>query len=487
MRFPRSSGVLLHITSLPSKFGIGDLGPEAYRFVDWLVNANQGLWQILPFGVADAFGCPYSGLSAFGGYPLLISPEMLMQDELLTQAEVDSCASSGQRIKMHLFRLAFGRFMQNKEYAKQLEDFHQQEDWPNDLAYFLVLNQKYGQPWTTWPNQLNQYPQAIKQKELFAPEIAFQEFLQFIFFKQWNDLKRYANSKKIQLIGDIPIFVSHHSMDVWKHQELFKLNERGELFVSTGAPPDIFCQNGQKWGAPNYRWNVMKQNDYHWWKQRLEFMIKHFNIVRLDHFRSFESTWEIPLEIDDPRGGHWVKGPGSDLFRSLANSLKELPIIVEDLGDISPEVYDIRDEFDFTGMKVLQFAFGHSKSEAHLPYLYNHNCVVYTATHDNDTTMGHFKNVTNQLEKEFICQQLNINNLNNINWDLIKMAMNSCADMAIIPLQDILGLGSEARFNIPGTTEGNWSWRFNWSNISPTISQQLKEISINAKRNRCRE
>ncbi len=495
MRFSRSSGILLHITSLPSKFGIGDMGPDAIAFIDWLKECKQSLWQVLPLGVANHYGCPYSCFSAFGGYPLLISPEQLKNDGLLSSDDLKDDTTYPKDVnfdqvkayKMDLFRKAFSKLAKHKSIKNDFDHFQkEQTSWIHDLALFLVLSEKLSGIWTEWPAQYKwRNEQALTQ---FCAdnenEIEFQKFLQFIFHAQWNKLKRYATESGIKIIGDSPMFVSHHSMDVWKNPTWFKLNDDGERLIQTGSNPDEFSNKGQIWGSPNYNWKEMRKDNFSWWRERITCMLSQFDIIRLDYFKGFEATWEIPLAAKDGTEGDWIKGPGSNFFHVLNSHFNSLPIIVEDLGDIRPEVYDLRDEFDFTGMKILQFAFGSDKSNANLPYLYNHNCVVYTATHDNDTSIGYFHQSTNEFERDFFCDYAHIENLNNINWDLIKMAFESCADLSIIPLQDILGIGSEGRFNIPGTKSGNWNWRFTWDQMNDFAQDNLTELTIKTERNK---
>jgi 4-alpha-glucanotransferase len=477
MKLNRCSGILLHVTALPTAFGIGDVGPSAYRFVDLLVSAKQGIWQILPFSIADKYGCPYSSYSAYGGYPLLISPEKLHEEGLLTKTELKSANGLfGDRVnyelvyefKIRLFYQAYERFKKKKTlYRKFLKFVDQESDWIGDLATFLVLTDQFGKVWTDWPTKLRERdPDSIQRfREKNQDEIFFYKFLQFTFFKQWLELKEYANQNGIKLVGDIPIFLSHQSMDVWRNPELFLL-ANGEPYVVTGAPPDRFSAEGQKWGNPNYNWWLMEQDGFQWWIKRMAFNMRYYDIIRLDHFRGFSAVWEIPASNPDPRSGYWAPVPGHNLFHCLSEKLGELPVIAEDLGKITPDVLELRDRFNFPGMKILQFAFGEGDENINLPHNYeSNNCVVYTGTHDNETIIGWYRDLGETLEKWYAYGYSQAWSPDQMNWTMIHMAMHSKADLCITPLQDIMGLDNNARFNIPGTEAGNWSWRFKWEDI----------------------
>ncbi len=496
MHFPRRSGVLLHITSLPSDFGIGDLGPNAYKFVEWLRDTDQKLWQILPISYADNTGSPYSAFSAFGGYPMLISPELLVIEGLLKPNHLKNKENfSDERVnydqvrayKKSLFKIAFENFNKGKNLHQEFAFFLETEkSWLDDFAIFLVISEQYGNYWVKWPERLkerNHFALDLFVK-MYKEEILFQKFLQFMFFRQWDSLKEFANKNGIHLIGDIPIFVSHHSVDVWKYPQWFKMDKNGELSIQAGAAPDMFSATGQKWGNPNYNWSIMEQDGFSWWIARMRFMMRHFDIIRLDHFRGFEAVWEVRTDAPNALNGWWAYSPGYSLFNTMKDKLGDLPIIGEDLGEITQAVRDMRDYFNMPGMKILQMGFGSGDTNAHLPHNYTENCVVYTGTHDNNTSKGYFHNLPDGLEKIFVHAYLQRNTLHWINWDLIALAMHSRAHTAITPLQDIMGLGQEARFNTPGSIEGNWTWRFKWENLKEDDRLRFKEITFHSYRNR---
>jgi 4-alpha-glucanotransferase len=496
MRFSRSSGILLPVSALPSPYGIGDLGPSAYKFVDWLRDAHQSLWQILPFSIADDFGCPYSSCSAYGGYPLLISPDRLVEDGLLAKSDLhDATDLFGKRVrydlvqeyKRILFYKAWDNFKKKKifgfEFASFVEDERRQ--WLRDLALFLVLSEQMGPRWWEWPEKFkNRDADALEKfRKNNEEQINFHKFLQFLFFRQWGALKSYANSSGIKLIGDIPIFLSHQSMDVWKDPHYFKL-AGGEPYVVTGAPPDQFSAIGQKWGNPNYNWPEMEKNGFQWWINRVAFNLRHYDIIRLDHFRGFAATWEIPADNPDPRSGYWSPVPGHNLFHCLGEKLGDLPIIAEDLGKITPDVIWLRDRFGFPGMKILQFAFNEGDHSANLPHNWGtDNCVVYTGTHDNQTTKGWAEHAQ-VLEKHYAYRYSNAWNWENLNWSLAALAINSQALISLLPLQDVMGLGNEGRINVPGTQGSwNWSWRFRWEDIKQENIEHLRHLTRESHRN----
>jgi 4-alpha-glucanotransferase len=490
MNFPRSSGILLHPTSLPGPYGSGDLGESAYRFVDWLVSAGQSLWQMLPLGPAGMANSPYMSLSAFAGNPLLIDLKELHDRGWLTETDLlfplvnqntKIDFQSVTKFRMMILEKASNNFFEKAgdEEKTQFTNYCKAEkSWLEDYALFQALNNKYSQgEWTSWDSDLvHRKPAALKNaKKELQHLIDFQKFAQWCFSRQWHALKKYANDRNVKLVGDIPIFVAHHSADVWSNPEDFTLDKEGRPIFVAGVPPDYFSEDGQRWGNPLYRWNAMKQKHYGWWVERFRKTFELFDILRIDHFRGFEAYWEIPAKEKTARIGRWVKGPGESLFKTVKQKLGILPIIAEDLGVMTPGVIKLRDKFKFPGMKVLQFAFSTDPNDVFLPHNFNSNFVVYTGTHDNDTTIGWYQKATEH-EKDFVRRYCKVDG-HQINWDLIKLALSSIADIAILPFQDILDLGSEGRMNFPGTVDGNWEWRFTWEQMKPEISYRLYELT----------
>lgn len=500
MDFPRSSGILLHPTSLPGRFPIGDLGPEAYAFVDFLVASGQTFWQTLPLGPVGYGGSPYASYSAFAGNTLLISPQVLIDEGLIDaselpelESEVANCANFelAQRFKTELLATAYSRFKNSGSelLRTDFESFKQtQAEWLDDYALFQALkNANDGSSWHEWGDGIaHREPSAIAAaRSQFDDDVTAQQFFQFLFFRQWLALKKYANDRGVQLIGDLPIFVAHDSADVWTHPHLFKLNEKGLPTVVAGVPPDYFSATGQFWGNPLYDWDAMSAEGFDWWIARVRHALTTADAVRLDHFRGFAAFWEIPAEDHTAEHGRWVEAPGRELFQALHGAIGKLPIIAEDLGVITPEVDSLRDEFGFPGMRVLQFAFGRDASNRYLPHNFKRNVVVYTGTHDNDTTVGWFNErsesptrdaeAINQ-ERQFCLKYLHSDG-SAIHWDFIRAALASVANTVIIPLQDVLGLGSEARMNLPNTVEGNWTWRFAAGSLNPELAARLKNLS----------
>ena len=484
MKFPRSSGILLHPTSLPSPFGIGDFGPAAYRFAEFLANAGQKSWQVLPL-VPTGYGeSPYQGLSSFAGNPLLISPEKLVEHGYLTKADIanppafpeDRCDfECAIPYKYELLRTAYRKFRPTPEFHQFLEDHR---SWIDGFARFLALKTaNHGVAWTEW-----------KVQEPDPDEILLQKFWQFEFYRQWSELKAYARARDIRIMGDIPIYVAHDSADVWSHPELFELGKDGRPTKVAGVPPDYFSATGQLWGNPIYRWDRMSQEGYRWWIERFRATLQVVDLVRVDHFRGFEAYWEVPAKEKTAVNGRWVKGPGSKLFAALQNALGELPIVAENLGVITPEVEAIRHEFRFPGMSILQFAFGNDpQAPTFRPHNYPRGVVAYTGTHDNDTTVGWWRSSGAgdstrteddvRSEREFTKAYLNTNGAE-IHWAFIRALLASVADTAIIPLQDVLGLGHEARMNLPASSEGNWRWRYRRDALKPLHRDRLKQMTL---------
>jgi len=500
MNFPRSSGILLHPTSLPGRFGIGDLGPEAYAFADFLIDAGQSLWQMLPLGPTGYGESPYACYSAFAGNTLLISPEQLITEGLLNRSDLPEPSSlPAQRVEFELvhqfkdalLRKAYERYKQTTDTTLRsaFEAFAQRyADWLDDYALFRALKNAHGGvAWNDWePALVRRTPAALDRAgEQLQEEVEAQMFYQFLFFRQWFALKDYCNERGIKVVGDLPIFVAHDSADVWTNPEQFKLDKNGTPLVVAGVPPDYFSTTGQLWGNPLYDWDRMLDDGFKWWIKRVEAVLNVVDIVRVDHFRGFAACWEIPGGDKTAERGRWVEAPGRELFHAIRNALGELPIIAEDLGVITPDVVALRDEFGFPGMRILQFAFGSDKKNVDLPHNYERNVVAYTGTHDNDTTVSWFSSVAGegstrtatQIERErkFCIQYLNTDG-KEIHWDFIRALLSSVADTAIVPLQDVLGLGSEARMNLPNTIGGNWVWRSKPDALTSETSARLKKL-----------
>jgi 4-alpha-glucanotransferase len=488
--FPRSSGVLLHPTSLPSKYGIGDLGEEAYRFVDWLQSAGQTIWQILPLGPTSYGDSPYQTLSAFAGNPNMISLDALVEHGWLPASELVNSPSFptkqidyGWVINWHNEKLQRA-YMGFKESAnaqdKQAFDKFCADNayWLEDFALFAALkNAHNGRPWIEWEADLVSYQaKAIaKAKEEHADAVNEQRFRQWVFYSQWLNLKYYANQRGVRLFGDIPIFVAHDSSDVWANQSDYYLDTKGHATVIAGVPPDYFSPTGQRWGNPLYRWDVMKAKNYAWWISRFRAILSLVDYIRIDHFRGFEAYWEIPGTEPTAMNGQWVPGPKDDLFKVVKQALGDLPVIAEDLGVITPGVEALRDGFNLPGMKVLQFAWS-DPTNAFLPHNHPVNAVVYTGTHDNNTTLGWWASETDDNTKRFISEYV-ARGVQEINWEMIRMAMASASHTAIFPLQDLLGLGGDARMNTPGKESGNWTWRFEPYQLNDDIRNRLSYLT----------
>jgi len=496
MTFPRASGLLLHPTSLPSSFGIGDLGESAYQFVDFLCSSSQKLWQVLPLGPTGYGDSPYSCYSAFAGNTLLISPQRLVPMNLLTEHELAAAPAfktthidfeKVYEFKSQLLSAAFQRFssLNDLNLRAEFDEFCcEQRVWLDDYAMFQALKVSHdGKAWNEWePSLAHREPTALAEHaKVLRDQISQQKFYQWLFFKQWLELKSYCNARGVSLIGDIPIFIAHDSADVWTNPRQFKLDhETGKPLVVAGVPPDYFSKTGQLWGNPIYDWEQMQRDGFAWWIKRVRSTLKLVDVLRIDHFRGFEACWEIPAGDPTAEGGTWVDAPGRELLSAIRTELGTLPIIAEDLGVITPEVEKLRDDFGFPGMRVLQFAFGSDSNNLHLPHNYNANVVAYTGTHDNDTTLGWFESLDGDdarlREREFALKYVNSHD-KDVHWDFIRAVISSCANTAIIPLQDVLGLGTEARMNLPNSTSGNWSWRFREKDLTPAVQKQLSELT----------
>ncbi len=492
MSFPRSSGILLHPTSFPSRFGIGDLGHEAYRFIDFLNDGSQKYWQILPLGPTGFGNSPYMCYSALAGNPLLISPDklhgagLLSDDDFANLPEFPLDNVDYQQVestKIPLLKKACSNFKANhtKEQLKEFKEFCDSKAyWLDDYSLFMALKDSTGgASWNSWDEGIaKRKPEAIeKAKKDLDSEVFYHKFLQFQFYSQWSELRKYANDRNVEIVGDIPIYVAHDSADVWGNPDNFSLDkETGEAALMAGVPPDYFSATGQLWGNPVYDWKQLEKQKFKWWVQRFEAMLDYVDIIRIDHFRGFEAYWAVPLGEETAINGEWLKAPGDKLFETIKQQLGVLPVLAEDLGTITPDVEALRDKFEFPGMKVLQFAFGGDASNPYLPFnVQDTNCVIYTGTHDNDTTVGWYEKASDT-EKQNLNFYLGSISPDGVHWDLIRLAMGSVANVAIFPLQDMLGLGSNARMNIPSQGEGNWDWRYRSEAMNSELSQRMKNF-----------
>jgi 4-alpha-glucanotransferase len=482
----RRSGLLLHLTSLPSRYGIGDLGPGAYRFVDFLAEAKQGIWQILPLNPTDpAYGnSPYHSISAFASNELLISPDLMAEEGWLTKNELKSPPDfPPERVdynrvisyKKGLFRRAFERFRPGWEY----EEFSaENSSWLEDLALFATLKEAYGgEAWSDWePAVRNREPQALNSlKEKHRDAIERRKFLQFVLFRQWRSLKSECNRRMIHIFGDMPIYVDYDSADVWTHSELFNLDADKKPLSVAGVPPDYFSATGQRWGNPIYRWDVLRERGFDWWIYRFEHCLKLLDLVRVDHFRGFVGYWEVPAAEPTAVNGRWVEAPAYDFFNRLTKRFPCLPIVAEDLGIITPEVREIMRHFGFPGMKVLLFAFGEDNpGHPYLPHNYEENCVVYTGTHDNNTARGWFDREARPEDKTRLFRYLGREvSSDEIHRELIRLGMRSVASTSVFPVQDVLGLGGGARMNLPATAHGNWEWRLLPDQLTANLAGEI--------------
>ena len=480
MRLPRSAGILLHPTSLPGGQGIGDLGPDAHQFVEVLSAADFTLWQMLPLGPTGYGNSPYQCFSTFAGNPLLI--HLAGTNASDESGEIDYPAVIKR--KNALLRHATDAFIPDAGYESWVES---QTWWLEDFALFMALKEAHdGVAWTDWdPGAALREPKALSEwRGKLAAEIEHHRRAQALFFVQFGALKAAARKAGVRLMGDVPIYVAHDSADVWANRDLFQLDENGHLIVQAGVPPDYFSATGQLWGNPIYRWDAMRGQDYAWWVRRMQSAFSLFDVVRIDHFRGFEAFWEVPAAEETAINGRWAKGPGAPFFEAITRALGPLPIVAENLGVITPPVEALRHQFAYPGMSILQFAFGtDDQANSFLPHNYDRDLVVYTGTHDNDTTIGWWDSTgegdstrTSEdvaREKEHALDYLGVDG-REMNWTLIRAALASVADTAIIPMQDILGLGNEARMNLPGRESGNWSFRFSWDQLKPGMTERLK-------------
>ena len=485
----RISGILLHVTSLPGPYGIGDLGPAAHEWVEAFARAGQGCWQMLPLGPPGSGDSPYQCYSAFAGNPMLISPDRLVADCLLTSTAVQPPNLDANAVdfpgvrefKTRLLTEAWQAFQDGaaRPLRASFKRFCAAEAaWLDDFALFMALREAQGSAsWTDWPRELVlRRPGALRDARAeLADAVGRHQFTQFLFFGQLDDLRKHARRAGVKLIGDLPMFVSADSADVWANPELFLLDEHRRPRVVAGVPPDYFSKTGQRWGNPLYNWPKMKRTRYRWWVDRLRATLRQVDLVRLDHFRGFEAYWEVPARNRTAGHGRWVKAPGAELLKTLRVKLGGLPFIAEDLGLITKEVEALRDDLGLPGMRVLQFAFGDSFGNPFLPHRYCRNAVVYTGTHDNDTTAGWY--ATLSPEEQARVRRYAACDGQNVPWDLIRLAWSSVADIAVAPFQDVLGLGSEARMNVPGKPTGNWRWRFTRDMVSDSSFDRLRELT----------
>ncbi len=491
--FQRSSGILLHISSLPGEYGIGDFGKEAYRFVDFLEEAGVKNWQILPLGITGYGDSPYQSFSAFAGNPYFIDLDKLISIKLITKEEVMEAKlnSNPEKVdyghlydkKMKLLRLAYKR---GKDLLKQeLDTFYEREyTWLQEFSLYMAIKEHHGQKsWLDWEPEFRIW-QSEKVKN-FEKEngdaMGFWIFTQYFFDKQWMTLKRYANSKNIEIVGDLPVYVSDDSSDVWKNPELYKLDEERKPITVAGVPPDAFSSTGQLWGNPIYDWENMRQNGYQWWTRRIAHSFKLYDVLRIDHFRGFESYWEVPYGEDTAMFGAWTKGPGIELFHKIKEELGELKIIAEDLGYLTEDVEKLIEATGYPGMKVLQFAFDPREESDYLPHNYTKNSVVYTGTHDNHTVLGWAEKIPKE-ELLYAIEYLKLDDVEGYPWGMIRGSWSSVSDLAIAPMQEFLNLGDEARMNIPSTLGGNWEWRVEKHHLTKKLAKRIHRLNDTYRR-----
>ena len=489
MRFPRAAGILLHPTSLPSPGGIGDFGPDAFRFVTWLADAGMKIWQMLPLGPTGYGDSPYQGFSAFAGNPLLIH----VPDAVRTRFGHEAPSTTAHRCDFGAVipakRALLNAWLATVPYDDTVRQFvHEQAFWLPDFALFMALKQAHnGAPWTAWERgAARREPEALQAwREQLRPAIERCYIEQYLFFEQFRALRRACAEHAIQLMGDVPIYVAHDSADVWANRALFTLHDDGTLRAQAGVPPDYFSETGQLWGNPLFEWDRMAHDDYRWWIERMRAALAMFDLVRLDHFRGFEAYWEIPASDTTAVNGRWVQGPGTAFFAALTAALGPMPIVAENLGLITPEVEALREQWDYPGMAILQFAFS-APDSSFIPHRYLPELVVYTGTHDNDTTVGWWQSsgagdstrTPEEVaqEKAFARRYLHADGPE-IHWAMMRAAFASVANTALVPLQDVLGLGSDSRMNLPGRQSGNWSFRFTWDQLPASLTARLRDLT----------
>jgi 4-alpha-glucanotransferase len=491
---PRSSGILLHVTSLPSPFGIGDLGPSAFRFVDYLAEAGQRVWQVLPLNPVGLGNSPYASPSTFAGNPMLISPERLLREGYLGESDLADLPDfprghvdfeAVEPFKTRLLERAYERFKQGApaEDRQAFERYCERHaHWLDDYALFMALKEKHdGAGWTQWPDEIAHRDEKAlaKVRSELGDRFEQRRFWQFLFDRHWSGLRAFAHARGVSLLGDMPIYVAHDSADVWAHPDRFDLDEDGNPNFVAGVPPDYFSETGQRWGNPLYRWDVMQKAGFKWWRSRLARTLEWVDVVRLDHFRGFEAYWAVPAEEETAINGEWVQAPGAELFEAFREDHGDpLPVVAEDLGVITDEVRALRDRFHLPGMAVLQFGFGGDTTADFLPHRFVRNSIAYTGTHDNDTFLGFWRQGATDDERRFGGRYLGLDRCNEeVHWAAIRALMASVADTVVFPLQDVLGLGTEARMNTPGSETGNWSWRFTDETLSFDSARRLRQLA----------
>ncbi|MEM6978194.1 MAG: 4-alpha-glucanotransferase [Planctomycetota bacterium] len=500
MSFPRTSGILCHVTSLPrgadqDATPVGDLGPGAYEFVDWLAQAGQSIWQILPLSPPAANDSPYSAYSAFAGNPLLISPELMVREGWLLPSDLPTglghdgdrvdYPAAAQRID-HCLQIGLDRFLNSSatDRHQDFEAFRNRHPWLDDFSIFeAIMLQRCQSDWNAWPMPIVlREPHAIAEvRRDLNDAITLSQFKQFMFDRQWFALKAYANNRGVRLVGDMPIFVAHESADVWANQSLFALDSHGRAKLVAGVPPDYFSKTGQRWGNPQYRWDVLAQHGYRWWIDRFSRALNQYDLLRVDHFRGFEAYWEIPATAPTAVEGRWRSGPGSAPFDAATEELGALPLIAEDLGMITEAVHQLRDDLGFPGMRVMQFGFDDPNDDFHRPDSWLEHSVAYTGTHDNDTVMGWYHGRNRKISDADLLSAI-VTAEDEIHWQLIDAVLHSRSNTAIMPIQDCLGLGNDARMNVPGQAEGNWTWRLTPGQLNSDLAFRLRDATITSQR-----
>lgn len=477
----RRAGLLLHPTSLPGPYKGGDIGREAYRFIDFLADSGFSIWQMLPLGPTHADRSPYQCLSVNAGNPDLISPDWLADKGWLNLSSITTEKTADDYRSLCL-KKAYTVFIENRDCTEKLNAFTKKHAfWLNDYALYVVLRKVFNNvAWNAWPKALiRRKTKALQETELkYAAQIALVKFEQFVFFQQWNELRGYAQSKGVKLFGDMPIFVSFDSADVWANRKNFLMDKAGHCEFVAGVPPDVFSDTGQRWGNPVYDWDYLQSTRFAWWVQRFMVQLEMFDLIRIDHFRGFDACWYIPASEETAINGEWIKSPGAELLNVLNEKFNSLPLVAEDLGVITDDVIKLRKDFNLPGMKILQFAFDGDNRNLYLPHNHEKVCVVYTGTHDNNTTAGWYAELDDR-SRSFLHQYVGVaeNDSLNMPWILNRMALASVANLSVLPMQDILGLDGSHCMNVPGTTEGNWKWRFNWEQLWPELSADLRKMN----------